>query len=280
MPASRSRTERWKDGLFQVFERNGVLELAVSHNTDSDSTPDVLWRVKLLRVSDTELVIERPAAAGRALSLPAGTELKVMMSIGQNRWMFSSSVIGETPASTISCGSLRITSPSEVQRCQRREHTRVSTTSLHLAKVECWPLLDPGGVAAAETANRALILELLRTGATYEDARPWIMPEVGPSFTATLQNVSGGGMGLVVDRTEARAIGRSPLMWMRVDLRPEIPAPLAMTARIAHSHLDPEQNVRLGIAFDFTFNPGHRDFVVSQIGMFVDRLVRGKRHAA
>lgn len=280
MPASRSRTERWKDGLYQVFERGGVLELAVSHDADSDSAPDVLWRVKLLRVTDSELVVERPAAAGRALSLPACTPLTVMMSIGQNRWTFRSCVIGETGASHTTFGSLRITTPSEVHRCQRREHARVSTGALLLPKVECWPLLDPSGVAAAETANRALILELVRTGAAYEDARPWIMPEVGPSFTATLQNVSGGGMGLVVDRSEARAIGRSPLMWMRVDLRPEIPAPLAMTARIAHSHLDPEQNVRLGIAFDFTFNPGHRDFVVSQIGTFVDRLIRGKRNVA
>jgi hypothetical protein len=280
MPASRSRTERWKDGLYQVFERGGVLELAVEHADSASSSPDVLWRVKLLRVSETELMVERPAAAGRAISLPVGTTLKVVMSIGQNRWMFNSKVVAECPSPAPLHGALRISMPIDVQRCQRREHARVATTSLQLPKVECWPLLDPASVAAAETANRALILELNRTRGAYENARPWVMPEVGPSFSATLLNISGGGLGLMVDRSEARGIGRSPLMWMRVDLRPEIPAPLAMTARIAHTHLDPEQNVRLGIAFDFTFNPAHRDFVVSQIGAFVDRLVRGDRAAA
>jgi hypothetical protein len=67
---------------------------------------------------------------------------------------------------------------------------------------------------------------------------------------------------------------------MRLDLRPEIAAPLGITGRVAHTHLDHEQRLHLGLAFDFSFNLGHKDFVIGQISGYVNRLTGDARHAA
>jgi hypothetical protein len=47
-----------------------------------------------------------------------------------------------------------------------------------------------------------------------------------------------------------------------------------------HTHLDSAQNLYAGAAFDFAFNPGHRDFVVEQVARYVDRIQAWARSAA
>ncbi|HRJ49806.1 MAG TPA: hypothetical protein PKU91_04700, partial [Phycisphaerales bacterium] len=153
---------------------------------------------------------------------------------------------------------------------------------------ECWPLRDPATAIAPEIANRTLILDLQNqdvTGIRVGDraAAPAMLPEVGPGFTASLVNVGGGGAGLIVDRQDAPALECVRTLWIRIDLRPDIPAPIAMTARCVHTHIDSGQNTYAGLAFDFGFNPGHREFVVSQISRYVQsisqRAVPGKKAA-
>jgi hypothetical protein len=85
-------------------------------------------------------------------------------------------------------------------------------------------------------------------------------------------NIGGGGLGLIFSKEDASAADRCRLVWMRIDLRPIIPAPLAVTARLVHKHLDSAQNVVAGAAFDFSFNQPHRDFVVEQILRYVDTI--------
>ena len=101
------------------------------------------------------------------------------------------------------------------------------------------------------------------------ETEPLILPEVGPPFRGMLVNIGGGGAGLLVDRGETTGPDRSRLLWMRINLTPHIPAPIAVTSRIAHVHLDSGQNLYLGLAFDFSFHPAHREFVVGQICRYV-----------
>ena len=103
-------------------------------------------------------------------------------------------------------------------------------------------------------------------------AEPIVLPEVGPKFSARLVNVGGGGAGLVLDRSESAANERARLFWLRINLTPQIPAPIAVTARMVHTHLDSAQNLYAGMAFDFGFNPSHRQFVVEQICGYVTAL--------
>lgn len=281
VPANRSRTERWRRSLEQILERGGGIELSVpvgrgSQTEGRDRSGDLLWRVRLLDLTDELLTVEMPGAFGRTVPLPIGVSLVCVMSVGQNQWMFHSTVdrIIERPGRYGPPGmALQIRMPERVERCQRRHAYRVSTASLNLPQVECWPILDPTTVIAAEVANRASVRQAGR-----EDADPspegvsLTLPEVGPRFPAQLANLSGGGVGLVGEPGDRGFIEGGSLFWLRFDLRPRVAAPLGVTARLVHSHLDSEQRTHAGFAFEFQFNPAHRGFVSDQIGRYIASL--------
>jgi c-di-GMP-binding flagellar brake protein YcgR len=281
MPASRSRTERWRECLDQIGERGGGLEVTIDRDqaptpTDPNavgSPVDLVWRVRLVNTTDDEIQVEQPSAMGQTIRLDPGTRIIVGMAIGQNRWMFKTTVLSAEAGSGRAPALVRLQMPTHVERCQRRNFYRMSTAELLLPKVQCWPLLDPTSVTAAEVANRSQILDLMSgnspAGVPAPEAEPMVLPEVGPPFRAKLVNIGGGGAGLLVERGEGTGPDRSRLLWLRLNLTPQIPAPIAMTARIAHMHLDSAQNLYLGLAFDFSFHPAHREFVVGQICRYV-----------
>lgn len=286
MPASRSRTEHWRDCLQRLFERDGALEISVDRSGDGNTTSapgaDVAWRCRLLALTDTHITIEPPAAFGASLRLEPGVAVIGAMTIGQNRWMFRTTTI-TSPAGAPRGVTLAM--PERVERCTRRGFFRISTASLHLPRVQCWPLIDPTSVVAAEAANRAEITDLLAgksqpmTFGPAEStlAEPALLPNVGPAFKASLLNVSGGGLGLLVAPDDAAALGTRPYLWLRLDLRPHIPAPAAVTARVAHTHIDSTQSLYAGMAFDFAHNPPHREFIVDLFTRYVEALQRQQR---
>lgn len=287
MPANRSRTERWRDCLDQVYERGGCLEISVeqAQEPDQQAGANLVWRVRILRLTDAEIVVEQPNALGQTIRIDQGSRILGVLAIGQNRWMFPTRAVGTIEIAQPDgrgISALRLEMPSSVERCQRRQFYRMSTAELRLPGVVCWPLLDPSSAVAAEIANRAIITDLLRsnTPAPFDREEPFVMPEVGPPFKATLVNVGGGGAGLLVPPTESTSAARSRTLWVRIDLTPEIPIPLAVTAKIAHTHLDSAQNQYLGIAFDFSAHAAHRDFVVAQIARYVRAAMDGQSLAA
>lgn len=278
MPASRSRTERWRDSLRKVYERDGALEISIPAGAGSPSRgADLLWRVRIVGLSDTEIVIEPPCAAGRAISLEPGINLVAVLAVGQNKWMFHTRTLPSGPAAR-GPRTVRLAMPQTVERVQRRNFLRISTAELSLPKVECWPLLDPTSVVAAEVANRALILDLLRGDSPAQSHRdePFLLPEVGPKFHGRLMNIGGGGAGLFLDRNDTAAADKARVYWLRVDLTPQIPAPIAMTARLVHTHIDSGQNLYAGMAFEWAFHESHREFVVEQICRYVAALQNGQ----
>mgnify|MGYP003871755397 CR=1 FL=1 len=292
MPASRSRTERWKELLQQLHDRGGALEIAVKADPDRvDHRSDLVWRVRLLAITADELLVEYPSAAGRSISLGANVPIVAALSVGQNRWMFTTEsrgvrVLGQGHAAV---SGLVLKQPTEIERCSRRQFFRISTAELRLPSVECWPLLDPATAIAAETANRLAIEDrLARDGIVQPDselaatADSLLLPDVGPSFNAKLLNLSGGGMGLLIDPGQAGKLDRVRYLWLRIDLRPEIPAPVALTAKLVHEHRDSSQHVFAGLCFDFAHHPAHQRFVVDLLAHYVNQLQqnRGAREAA
>lgn len=239
---------------------------------------DLVWRVRLIGITDTTLTIERPTALNASVELAPGTRLIGAMTIGQNRWMFRTEVL-QRPAGYPSFG-LALHMPEQVERCSRRSFYRVATASVELPPVEIWPLLDPTSVVAAEVANRAQIHDLAesRSESSSRIEAP-VLPEVGPRFVGRLANLGGGGAGLIVEQEDSAALESSRLFWLRVDLRPELPAPLGLTARLAHTHAESTGRIYAGIAFEFGFHQGHRGFVVEQITGYVAKLA-AKAHPA
>lgn len=265
------------------MDRNGGLEIALAQSLGSGSPSDIagsslIWRVRILSITDFEIQVECPSAMGRAIDIVEGTLLVAAMTIGQNRWMFHTSALGTRPRTRPNePGVLRLSAPSGVERCQRRNFYRISTTELTVPHVECCPVLDPASVAAAEVANRAAARDGGRSLAR-ADTELISQPEVGPTFSARLVNVGGGGAGLLVDRGESSSLDRSKLLWLRVDLRPHIATPLGMAARVVHTHLDSAGNIYAGVAFEFGSNTAHRDFVVEQICEYAARVQSLQEH--
>ena len=259
--------------LDQVAQRSGAIEIAVKPaagaSVGGTATPegsDVVWRCRLLTVSPTGLMVEMPMAVGRPIRIGAGADLLAAFTVGQNRWMFHTRVQGYKVLSHYGRehAALILDMPEKVERCSRREHFRISTSELNLPKVQCWPLLDPTSVIAAEAANRARIRDLTAmavTGAAPDSPDSILLPDVGPMFEARLLNISSGGLGLVVGPAEVSNLDRSRHLWLRVDLRPQVPVPVALTTKRAHIHLDSSGNTYQGLCFEFSFNPEHQRFV-------------------
>lgn len=286
MPATRSRTEHWRDSLQKVVERGGALEISVdrSGGPDDPASSDVVWRCRLLAVNPDHVLIEPPAAFGSTLALEPGVRLIGAMTIGQNRWMFHTCTRGHRTGGVGPNQALMLDLPDRVERCTRRSFFRISTANLQLARVQCWPLIDPTSVVAPEAANRAEITETL-SGRSVPGAQrdpsilpePSLLPDVGAPFRASLLNVSGGGLGLLVAPEDSAALASRPFVWVRLDLRPHIPVPAAVTARVAHTHIDSTQSVYAGLAFDFAHNPSHRKFIVDLFAQYVQALQRQQR---
>ncbi|MBL9140578.1 MAG: flagellar brake domain-containing protein [Phycisphaerae bacterium] len=282
MPASRSRTVEWRRSLEELSEKGGSLEIAVARPEGSED-PRLLWRLRILSVTDEGLVVEAPGALGRTVQLHLGTAIEAFIVIGQNRWQFDTVVTKEIPAGVLPdarFGAVGLSMPESVRRCMR-QFARVNVSMLDLPMVDMWPLLDPKSVVAAERANE-LRFAALPTGAL---ARPAgaatvatvaatddeaLLPTVGPRFFAQLANIGGGGAGLVVEPSEAAALSRHRVFWVRLPLGEICPVPIVCTAKVVHTHIDSSQRTYAGLSFDFTFNTAHQKTVVAQ----VERSVR------
>ncbi len=300
MPAHRSRTDKWRESLHQIYERNGGIEISPTRAAGGDADSgavDLVWRVRILGLNHSEIFVEQPSALSERIPIADGAILTVGLTVGQNRWMFSTKVVGQMKVPTRfgpPIAGLVLAMPEHVERCARRNFMRVSTASVNLPEVECHLLLDTSTAIRAERENREAIEEaearLLTTphGQTATTAGvgvaakigPTPLPLVGPMFRTRLLNVGGGGAGLLCSKGETSSVDSSRAYWLRVNLTPEVPVPLGMCARIVHTHLDSEQNTYCGVAFDFSHAPEHRTFIAQQIAAFTRRVQERAAKAA
>ncbi|MEM7228650.1 MAG: flagellar brake domain-containing protein [Planctomycetota bacterium] len=281
MPANRSRTTEWRRCLDEIVHRNGAIEIAVvrpDQDDDAEEQKHLVWRVRMLERRDNELIVEQPTTLGQTIELRENVNLVAIFTIGQNRWMFKTSVLGKTNFSFNGRGkmvALRLKNPEKVERCQRRRFYRVDTVTVNLPRVQIWPLLDPKTVAVAERANEInFTSELNGNPPSDEDlaaqfADDAVKPELGPQFSGELINLGGGGIGLRVGQEESHLLNRTKMFWIRFALPPELSTPICATGKLVHSHMDSTQDVYAGLVFDFTFNPSHQRFVADQICKFV-----------
>lgn len=286
MPAIRSRTENWRQSLQTVSDRGGALEITLPHHTQAGAEGDaagganLIWRVRILRVTDREVIVEQPTALGRPINIDAGMNLVAILVIGQNRWMFKTQNLGlssEPGMGGRPIPAYRLSMPDHVERCQRRNFYRISTVGLVLPRVECYKLINPESAPIAEAANRCDILDLQDAplvGCPASAGKAPVMPEVGPMFHATLVNIGGGGVGVLVDPSEHAVLDSGSLLWLRIALMPHIPLPLGVTARIKHTHIDSSQRTYVGLAFEFAWHADHQKFVVDQLCRYVAQAQR------
>ena len=285
MPASRSRTMEWRRSLEQLREREGAIEIAVAHDGGSDEeilgASDLVWRVRVLDLDDAQIAVDLPFALGQAVELPEGTELIGAIAIGQNRWMFRTKVLGAwTPRAPFPrCHrGIRLVLPDHVERCLRRA-TRVEVAGVTLPKVDMWPLLEPRSVIPAERASE-LAFRAAMAGGPVAEPSDYMLPVVGPRFGATLVNLGGGGLGVLVEPGDSAALSRHRRFWLRFTLGGITPVPICAGARVVHTHVDSMHRTYAGISFDFDFNPAHQRVVAEQIVQAIARLTGAQQRRA
>ncbi len=265
MPAARSRTNEWRRSLEELAQKGGALEIAIAR--DGAGGTDLVWRLRILEVTDAGIVVENPGAFGRAMPLHTGTRLVAFIVIGQNRWEFRTTVTEEIAPGKFRDarnGAVRLAMPEQVERCMRR-HARFDVGPLALPAVDLWPLLDPKTVVAAERANELAF-------AAFEAGKPHdhgddesLLPTVGPKLAAHIANIGGGGAGLVVESSQAGMLSRHRVFWLHIDLGDGCPVPIVTTGKLVHTHMDSAQRTYGGMSFDFTFNPAHQKTVAAQV---------------
>ncbi|MBM4112635.1 MAG: flagellar brake protein [Phycisphaerae bacterium] len=267
MPASRSRATHWRRTLQQIQERDGALELALAPDapTDGPRTGDLVWRAKLLAVGTQDLIVEAPRTLGHEVRFPPGTELVVAAVVGQNRWMFRTTVRVERRGVGGGLpGTLIFSLPDSIERCSRR-HGRYDARGLELPEVQCWPLLDPSSVVPATRACADLWARFRAREPIDASTLDSLLPTVGPRFGATLMNIGGGGLGVRVAPADAPVLFRHPILWLRIELGEATPVPMLTTAKVVHTHIDSEQMTYAGLAFDFSFHPRGLSVAAEQI---------------
>ncbi len=286
MPASRSRTTEWRRSLEQLRDREGAIEVAVAHDGAGNdesilNSSDLVWRVRVLELSDNEVCVDLPFALGRAVELPIGTELLGAIAIGQNRWMFRTKVLGpwatRAPYARTHRG-VRLVLPDHVERCVRRA-SRVEVATINLPKVEMWPLLEPRSVMPAQRASE-LAFKAMLAGEAQLPTTDDLFPTTGPGFSATLVNLGGGGLGVLVEASDSAALSRHRLFWIRFSLGDITPIPIAAAARVVHTHMDSSHRIYAGISFDFDFNPAYQRVVGEQIVHAIAQLTNAQQRAA
>ncbi len=256
----------------QVFERGGTLEVSIAR-AGSPSAPkvdpleaagsaDLVWRLKIVALEEESVLVEAPVALGKTFHIDDGMPLVGAITIGQNRWKFTSTKISDERPASSRGPCMRLQLPDHVERCLRR-FVRVEASELNLPSVSVWPLLDPRTIIAAETANDAAFHAFVAGTAVTGGAPP--MPLVGPKFSATLMNVGGGGVGLRVEPQDSAVLGRHRIFWIEIPLGRNHPVPLVATGKVVHTHLDSSQRTYIGVSFDFTFHMAHQQVVVEQI---------------
>jgi len=285
-----------------VRDRDGAIEIAVAPEEATTNTSlgandvragDLVWRVRLLRVTDDELRIESPRALGREVHMAPGTEIVAGVVIGQNRWTFRSRVVAETvcgrsdrmgggssAVATVGSGTLRLEAPAQLERC-RRLHGRIDAAALCLPAIELWPLLDPSSVVAAHRVAERLVAEAIAGRPV--DCGPLfaVQPTVGPSFGATLMNIGGGGIGVRVEPSVAPVLARHPVLWVSIPLGAGMPVPAMATVKVVHTHIDSAQMTYAGLCFDFSFVPSAQRVITDQIETAIrHRLERHPLRAA
>lgn len=278
MPAARSRTNEWRRSLEDLCQKGGSLEVAIAR--DDARGHDLVWRLRILEVRDTGIVVENPGAFGRTLPLHIGTRLMAFIVIGQNRWEFRTAVTeellpGKYPEARH--GAARLAMPEHVERCMRR-HARFDAGPLELTPVDVWPLLDPKSVVAAERANELAFAASVEGKDIPSSDDESLFPNIGPKFTAHVANIGGGGAGLVVEHDQAGLLSRHRLFWLRLQLGDGSPVPLVATGKLVHTHIDSAQRTYAGLSFDFTFNPAHQKTVAEQVERSIRTLERRQSH--
>jgi len=273
---TESSPTAWESAVARCAERNGVIELsfdppagAASHESaapEAEAEARRSERVRLLDRQEGHWIVDRPIGWQCGRQFAPGARLVGLLHSDRHRFRFRTRVLDVSRFRLNErrwISALRLVEPTDVALAQRRRFVRVETLDRDLPPARLWPLLDVASVVAFEDAIRA-VHQGQRKQVRVDALRP---PRLGRQLTAAVRDISGNGVGLIVEAGAAPVLRDHERFFLELIL-PDLSYLLLATGR--RVRLEPVSPERLlaAFSFDFEHNPPHEPFINDAICHF------------
>ncbi len=267
MTTDRLPTE-WYDIVARLERRNGVVELRIDNDRlnaeQAKHRYDGAFRTRVLAIRDGQWIVERPVMVEGSSSLARGVPVIAVIGANARRWAFDAA-IGNVETFQLNAElrvpALRLSPPKRVRPFQRRAYFRVSMIGADLEPATLWPLLDPDSADAALEANRILH----KTGNTIPTVTA-PLPELGPSFQASVIDLSGNGLAIQVRPHYKPLLSEHELFWVELRL-PGHKHPFVFAAKCVRA-CEVDDDVLVGLTCSLGVHRAHEQFIIDQICRF------------
>lgn len=257
----------WQRIAERTAARNGSIEV----RPDPQEHGACCWegdaaRVRLLEADPGGWLIEEPGERGHR-KLQAGMTILGVVNAGVQRVGFRARVLAKESArlnARQQVVALRLSRPTDIHSAQRRAYFRVATQDVNVPPVWLWSM---PGRCDDFTAVEAAVQRAHRPGGDVELDLDRCRPPVGAFLVGKLHDISGSGLGVVLDPRRIHVLQDVGRLWGELSL-PESPAALAMAVRPVRLSKRSTTAVLLGLAFSDDHSPAYREFLADTICQF------------
>ncbi len=175
-----ANAQLWRATVESLQARNAPIQVQMCLDPDSQDVPPS-FRTRLLRCDEEAMWIEPPNAAAMRARFPKGTDLSVLLVEGTQRWECDCTITGSGQYklnATAQVKALRLSQPRDIRSAQQRDYFRVDLAQGAIEPVMMIPREPVKGAAMTDATGGA--------------------PALPRAFSASVANVSGGGMGVAV----------------------------------------------------------------------------------
>jgi len=283
MNASSTVPTGWPETVSETERNNGVVSLRpIDPDRVRQAKP---FRVRLLRLEGEQWLVERPDVRRRRDDAHVGCCLAGVLREGSHRLAFRCELVSPEVVPLNDRQKVlawRLSPPRQITCAQRRAYFRVDLCARPMPPATIWPLVEGASVAEAETAQ----VHARRMGGGNGNGNAdgegqagtqgsGVRPEVGRPIRCDWFDLSGNGVGLIVDADDSVDLHPGERYWMELTL-PEVQRPLGLVGELVRVDEQEGERMRLGFKFIFEGRASHEELVTDTICRFAAAEQRRK----
>lgn len=249
----------WKSALRDMAECNACVSLCGLLGVSGEAC-GLTHQVRVLAVNAAGIVFDRPERMDVGVYFTPGTRIRVLIAHRNQDWEFQTAVheLQQYELSErMAVRAMTLHWPQTVRTAQKRSYFRVNISGIQLLPVSITPIIEQEDsglvfVSGDEAANPSVIGHIhAHDEGDHAAVRVARAPAKVQTVHARLQNLSGGGMGVVLPQKFSRVV-MSAERFNCVLTLPQLPKALVVQARVVQNLLQDDGTLYLGLAFDFT----------------------------
>lgn len=232
-------TTQWIEIAQFILQRNGAVSLSPLSMEDENHTDELSFGSRLLDMNDTHLVVEVPNAAIAKQQFQIGAKMYVVMVQRTVRVELCCEILDRIKVSVnanVETIGYQLSYPTHVGSAQRRAYYRAHVSAMPIKPVKFIPL-DP-----------------VLKHPMYEIA-----------FTGNMVNISGGGMGVIVQKEHVPILRDSKFFTCDVELPMDKERiKFSIECQSMHKTAGRKGDVYVGLEFKIT-DPAHKREIVDKL---------------